>query len=527
MRYSEEQLASACMTYQHDFGIATPSIQDSVRRQMAQILEHLPEPDLAADLAACRMERSHWLQRATELEQRLGACPDRQELADALALEYDRHPGPDGEFLAIADKAIELCAGRVPAPVWDVLTKCRDNARACGSERGIGLAWKLAGDDLEAALKSVPREQAPRFQVTQAQFEDLCELFCTKNGAGPDCTAEAIEAVLDELRVIVQRPAEPAPSACTKELAQDVLDTMHGRAFEAGALARAINKHLSLAHGRFQVTAKEWAHVWPLVKDRSQGAVLDALNFELHGRPAEPAPRALPTDETSESILNSIGFEDPGPYLVSALTKELRALLKPATPDAYKNRDPLNVSLTEPATPEAQAEDELPVVCANKSAAETYLEQELTHVQSLWRVESDEYARLRSGLEELAFECEVDEHHDGDEEVALALNQCAAKIRALLTPTGCTSGSPREPGTPERTDSAVTKPGEQWATRVERLEQVLARIRAVLGSIAGAKPEHLHEYDIQRLAVDLDVAIDPPEEWIADYALDARKAVGT
>jgi hypothetical protein len=128
-------------------------------------------PDLAADLAACRMERDHWLQRATELEQAL-ACPDRETLAKALrdtwwGDEAITHVQPDpwdklssddkGEYERLADCALAMCAGRLPVAVWDVAEYFGKLAEA--SEISVVRdAYLDCKEELEDALK--PATQA-------------------------------------------------------------------------------------------------------------------------------------------------------------------------------------------------------------------------------------------------------------------------------------------------------------------------------------------------------------------------------
>lgn len=108
----------------------------------------------------------------------------------------------------------------------------------------------VAGDALRADGLA---ESAPRFHVSQTELEDLVELFCTKNGQGPDCTAEALEAVLAEVGVLARRPAPDVvrPAVCTLDQARRILkattspsDPMWRSPHE---LASAINAELSLA----------------------------------------------------------------------------------------------------------------------------------------------------------------------------------------------------------------------------------------------------------------------------------------
>lgn len=44
MKYTPEQVDSACFTWRHDFGIISEPERAQLRKNMAQVLEHLPDP---------------------------------------------------------------------------------------------------------------------------------------------------------------------------------------------------------------------------------------------------------------------------------------------------------------------------------------------------------------------------------------------------------------------------------------------------------------------------------------------------
>jgi hypothetical protein len=351
MRYSEEQLVSACMTYQHDFGIATPTIRESVRRQMAQILENLPEPGIAADLAACRMERNHWLQRATELEQ-ARACPDRETLAKALRDAYERGMGrdpSDGEgdawevvedgYLAEAEKAIELCASRVPSEVLGLVAKWHAHALKHGSsamsyDAGFDTGLHSCARELEAALKAVPtadtevlvywKEKAGRLkaevasvtavlndrstQLAQVKYErdKMARERAAPKPVVPAPSFHVTFAEMDEAqntpnedgswpetwvalnRVLAKRPAEPAPrlNAYVDESSATWLYQEYERQLEVNPLSM----QAMLAALRKMESSEDDVRE-ALSSAQEEILTLEARVRELSTRLAEPAPR--------------------------------------------------------------------------------------------------------------------------------------------------------------------------------------------------------------------------------------------
>jgi septal ring factor EnvC (AmiA/AmiB activator) len=308
MRYTEKQLVSACMTYRHDFALLPPEQQDNVRGQMAQVLGHLPEP-----------------------EPQPGLMPERDTVARAMHGAYWSlaEPGTDcasrwatlsevgrGFYLAEADKARELCAGKLPAEVWSVLQEMR----ACSSD-GVELyAVTEYANKLEAALKGRP---------------------VSWRGVGPKLTA----LVNDYFRNRDDRPSNE--TVLLQSVAQSIVDAVReddalkaapgaDRVAELEAEVGELRKSLACSRDRMRVTAERLERADECIADleaklaTTEQERVDLVgelhaNAEKHARELAARPEPVVIDEAlAEGVLYDIGITPQGDYLVPALVTSLR-----------------------------------------------------------------------------------------------------------------------------------------------------------------------------------------------------------
>jgi hypothetical protein len=214
-------------------------------------------------------------------------------------------------YLAAAGVAIARCA-RVPAEVWDVVDDIK--ARAADYEARDGVCCEDKADllrriveQLEAALKSVPREPAPQTDVEDESGYTITEAdrrFAKDLGF---VAPEVLPLHIARFREQNCKPPKQAP--------------------------------------RFQVTLDEWAVAWAQWDRKNDKVPLfDALNKELARRPAEPAPsitrehydtayqRAVDAsvrDEAAvkDALYRELGLGVPAPRALPT-PEELRARLR-------------------------------------------------------------------------------------------------------------------------------------------------------------------------------------------------------
>jgi len=74
MKYTQEQLTSACMTWRHDFGMLPADERAGIERQMAQVLEHLPEPAAPLSMSAYQSLAQRTANRSLVFDTRLAVA---------------------------------------------------------------------------------------------------------------------------------------------------------------------------------------------------------------------------------------------------------------------------------------------------------------------------------------------------------------------------------------------------------------------------------------------------------------------
>lgn len=206
---------------------------------------------------------------ATLPEPHTGACQDREALACELAFLSVSNPLGTPDWQVVADKAIELCAARLPAEVWRLLTEMQEDARL-GSEASLG----HYADRLEAALRSTgqaaPKPCADRvgdLSALRDAVSDLREI------------SEDMEAIKRDFPE-APKPAEPAEPRPRRHCG-DLDDELHYKAEISG----------------------RWED------QPSATNNVDELRSEFRAR-LQPAPRELPTRKEFVDLIEKLATSE-------------------------------------------------------------------------------------------------------------------------------------------------------------------------------------------------------------------------
>lgn len=295
------------------------------------------------------------------------ACPPREELAQALLQEdwtgvsqcpalKDLLPGDLDALMRQADRALALCAGRVPAEVCGLVERWHRWVPGQVNER---FDRSVAADELEAALQSLPQPASPpdALPVPGAAVRALVEEFprCVPAMGNRDYqegyrgglhrAVSELEAALRSDKLAVELPTREqlAPAIRQAYFGRDC--KLWGEAGEvyfrvADYVLDLLRQHAApkpTGGARFEVTREEWDSAQAKARVGAYQAGFDAhwhLNAVLARRPATDAVRpAVCTLEQARRIEQRSGM---GPFACTAfqLRDAINAELRPAADEA-------------------------------------------------------------------------------------------------------------------------------------------------------------------------------------------------